>query len=343
MSPEKAEKAKSATKAKKAKKESKESFKVEDDSAAGARIDVALARLLPDVSRARVKRWIEEGRVTVDGKAVRPSRILSRGEKVEVSIPPPEPSIPLPEAIPLDILYEDRHIVVVNKNAGMVVHPAPGHLTGTLVNALLAAIADLSGIGGVMRPGIVHRLDAGTSGVLVVAKNDRAHQSLQTQFQKRSVSKIYIALAHGTTSEQFTIDRPIGRDARDRKKISSRTRTPREATSVVSRLEKLPGSSLLEIRILTGRTHQIRVHLSEAGHPLVGDRDYGGRPPWGRTPRGLEALRDFPRPALHAFRLGFQHPESGESVTFEAPLPEDFSRLLAELRTLRDKNSQGKS
>ncbi len=336
MSPEKAGK---ANEAREAIQESKESFEVED-SLAGARIDVALARLLPGVSRARSKRWIEEGRVTVDGTAVRASRILSGGEKVEVSIPPPAPALPLPEAIPLDILYEDRHIVVVNKKAGMVVHPAPGHSSGTLVNALLARSADLSGIGGVMRPGIVHRLDAGTSGVLVVAKNDRAHQSLQTQFQKRLVSKVYVALAHGTTPERFEIDRPIGRDARDRKKISSRTRSPREATSLVSRLEKLPGSSLLEIRILTGRTHQIRVHLSEAGHPLVGDRDYGAS---NRTPRALNALRDFTRPALHALRLGFEHPESGESVSFEAPLPADFSHLLAELRALRDKHSRGKS
>ena len=301
-----------------------------EDSGTEARIDVALSLRLPDVSRAQAKRWIEEGRVTVDGRSVRASRICRGGERVEVVIPPPASATPVPEAIPLDILYDDRHVVVVNKKAGMVVHPAPGHASGTLVNALLAHSTDLSGIGGVMRPGIVHRLDSGTSGVLVVAKNDRAHRSLQAQFQKRSVSKVYLALAHGTTSEKFAIDRPIGRDVLHRTKISSRTRSPREARSEVKRLEKLPGCSLLEIRILTGRTHQIRVHLSEAGHPIVGDCDYGA------PSKAIHPLRDFERPALHALRLGFVHPESGEAVSFEAPLPEDFSRLLNELRVIRD-------
>lgn len=310
-------------------KERRESF-VMEISDEGARIDVALTRRLPELSRAQAKRWIEEGRVSVEGTRVRPSRICRRGERVEVTIPPPAPAAPIAEPIPLDILYEDRHIVVVNKRAGMVVHPAPGHASGTLVNALLAHTRDLSGIGGVMRPGIVHRLDAGTSGVLVVAKNDRSHRALQAQFQKRTVSKHYLALAHGTTRERFVIDRPIGRDLRHRTRISSRTRTPREATSEVRRLERLPGSSLLEIRILTGRTHQIRVHLSEEGHPLVGDREYGA------PRRALPLLKDFGRPALHARSLEFRHPESGETMRFEAPLPEDFAHLLKELRAIRD-------
>jgi 23S rRNA pseudouridine1911/1915/1917 synthase len=306
-------------------KERTESF-VAEDSDEGARIDVALSRRLPELSRTQAKRWIEAGRVEVDGKPVRASRTLRGGERVEIAVPPPAPAAPVPEAIPLDILYEDPHVVVVNKRPGMVVHPAPGRASGTLVNALLAHTADLSGIGGVMRPGIVHRLDAGTSGVMVVAKTDRAHRSLEAQFQKRSVSKVYLALAHGTTAEKLVIDRPIGRDARRRTRVSSRTRRPREATSEVRRLERLPGCSLLEIRIRTGRTHQIRAHLSEAGHPLVGDRAYGAP---SRAPR---PLRELGRPALHAFRLGFVHPESGELVTFEAPLPEDFRRLLDELR-----------
>jgi len=310
-------------------KERKQTFTVED-SDKGARIDVTLALRIPDASRAQAKRWIEEGRVTVDGRPVRASRLCRAGERVEVVIPPAAPATPLAEAIPLEILYEDRSLVVVNKRAGMVVHPAPGHASGTLVNALLAHTRDLSGIGGVMRPGIVHRLDSGTSGVMVVAKNDRAHRSLQSQFQKRSVSKVYLALAHGSTRERFTIDRPIGRDVRHRTKISSRTRSPREATSEVKRLEKLPGCSLLEIRIHTGRTHQIRVHLSEEGHPLVGDRDYGA------PVKTIRPLREFARPALHAFRLGFVHPESGEALSFEAPLPGDFASLLEELRALRD-------
>jgi 23S rRNA pseudouridine1911/1915/1917 synthase len=315
-------------------KERKESF-VMEDSEAGSRIDVVLAGRIPESSRAQAKRWIDEGRVMVEGRRVRPSRICRRGERVEVSIPPPAPATPRPEPIPLHILYEDKDLVVVNKSAGMVVHPAPGHATGTLVNALLAHTRDLSGIGGVMRPGIVHRLDSGTSGVLVVAKNDRSHRALQAQFQKRSVSKVYLALAHGTTRERFVIDRPIGRDLRHRTKISSRTRTPRAATSEVRRIERLPGSSLLEIRILTGRTHQIRVHLSEAGHPLVGDRDYGA------PRRSIPLLREFGRPALHALRLGFVHPERGEAMSFEAPLPEDFARLLEELRAIRDGKTTG--
>ncbi len=310
-------------------KERKESFVVEH-SDEGARIDVALALRLPEVSRAQAKRWIEQGRVSLEGKRVRASRICRRGERVEVVIPPPAPAAPLPEAIPLDVLYEDPHIVVVNKRAGMVVHPAPGHASGTLVNALLAHTTDLSGIGGVMRPGIVHRLDSGTSGVIVVAKSDRAHRSLQAQFQKRSVSKVYLALAHGTPPERLVVDRPLGRDVRYRKKISSRTRSPREAMSEAKRIEKLPGCSLLEIRILTGRTHQIRVHLSESGHPLVGDRAYGA------PGKAIRPLRDFARPALHALRLELQHPETGERMSFEAPLPEDFARLLGELRALRD-------
>jgi 23S rRNA pseudouridine1911/1915/1917 synthase len=310
-------------------KERKESFTVED-SDKGARIDVALTLRLPEVTRAQAKRWIEEGRVTLDGRPVRASRICRGGERVEVVIPPPAPATPVPEAIPLDILYEDHHIVVVNKRPGMVVHPAPGHASGTLVNALLAHTTDLSGIGGVRRPGIVHRLDSGTSGVMVVAKNDRAHRSLQAQFQKRSVSKVYLALAHGTVPERFAIDRPIGRDVLHRTKISSRTRSPRAARSEGKRIEKLPECSLLEVRILTGRTHQIRVHLSEEGHPIVGDRDYG-------APRkAIRPLQDFARPALHALRLGFVHPETGEPVSFEAPLPDDISRLLDELRSIRD-------
>jgi 23S rRNA pseudouridine1911/1915/1917 synthase len=305
--------------------ERRESFIVEDDQA-GVRMDLALASRIPDLSRAQAKRWIEEGRVRVGGRAVRPSRLCRTGERVEVSIPPPVPAKPLPESIPLDVLYEDRDLVVLNKRAGMVVHPAPGHFSGTLVNALLAHTRDLSGIGGVMRPGLVHRLDAGTSGVMVVAKNDRAHRALQAQFQKRSVEKVYLALAHGTLAERFVIDRPLGRDQRHRTKISSRTRSPRDATSEGIRLEKLPGCSLVEIRIRTGRTHQIRAHLSEAGHPLVGDRAYGA------PARAARRLREFARPALHAFRLGFQHPESGEPMRFEAPLPDDFRRLLDELR-----------
>jgi 23S rRNA pseudouridine1911/1915/1917 synthase len=208
------------------------------------------------------------------------------------------------------------------------------------VHALLAHTRDLSGIGGVLRPGIVHRLDAGTSGVLVVAKHDRAHRRLAEQFQNRSVSKLYLGLVHGSPPDRFSVDSPIGRDPRHRTRMSSRSRAGREARTELLSVERLPLSTLLEIRIRTGRTHQIRVHLSEAGYPIVGDRDYGAPRLKSKLPSRHRAafrlLRDFPRPALHAARLGFDHPETGERVRFEAPIPEDLAGLLDRLREIRD-------
>jgi 23S rRNA pseudouridine1911/1915/1917 synthase len=309
-----------------------------DEGSAELRLDTALAACLEDVSRARAKRWIDEGRVRIDGERARPSHICRKGEVIEVSVPDPEPAEPAPEAIPLTIVYEDRSLVVVNKSAGMVVHPGPGHRTGTLVNALLAHSKDLSGIGGVLRPGIVHRLDAGTSGLMVVAKDDRAHQALSAQFQAREVEKRYLAVVLGSPPERFVVDRPLGRDRRERKKISSRSLRPREATSEIRRVESLPLSALVEIRIRTGRTHQIRAHLSEAGHPLAGDRDYGAPGRNARAPARYAAafrrLRDFSRPALHSSVLGFRHPESGLLVRWQAPLPEDMAALVEDLRSL---------
>ncbi|MGH9318865.1 MAG: RluA family pseudouridine synthase [Vicinamibacteria bacterium] len=320
----------------------KESFQVKDGEDR-LRVDVFVSLHLDDVSRAQAKRWIEEGRVAIGGKVVRPSRLCRAGEEIEVSVPAPLPAQPLPENIPLEILYEDRHIVVVNKRPGMVVHPAPGHHSGTLVNALLAHTSDLSGIGGVRRPGIVHRLDAGTSGAIVVAKNDRAHRGLAAQFQERRVEKRYLALVHGTTPERLSIESAIGRDVRHRTRISSRTRSPREAKSEVRRIEPLPLSSLLEIRILTGRTHQIRVHLSESGYPVVGDRDYGAPGPRARAPAreadAFRLLRELGRPALHALVLGFEHPESGERLRLEAPVAGDLEELIEKLRRIRDREN----
>jgi 23S rRNA pseudouridine1911/1915/1917 synthase len=311
-----------------------------DSSEDNLRLDVAVALHFDDLSRAQAKRWIEEGRVRLGGKSARASRICREGDRIQVDVPAPRPASPLPERIPLEIVHEDRHLVVVNKPAGMVVHPAPGHPSGTLVNALLEHTRDLSGIGGMLRPGIVHRLDAGTSGLLVVAKSDAAHRRLAAQFQERTVTKLYLAVVHGSPPERLVIDRPIGRDPRDRTRISSRARAPRAATSEVQRLEHLPGSSLLQIRILTGRTHQIRVHLSEAGYPVVGDRDYGApqrgaKPPARASAPAFRLLRDFGRPALHAFELAFVHPHSGESLRFRAPLPPDMAELLEKLRGLR--------
>jgi 23S rRNA pseudouridine1911/1915/1917 synthase len=311
-----------------------------DASEDNLRLDVAVSLHFDEVSRAQAKRWIEEGRVRLGGKSARASRICREGDRIEVDVPAPRPAKPLPESIPLEIIHEDRHLVVVNKPAGMVVHPAPGHPSGTLVNALLAHSRDLSGIGGVVRPGIVHRLDKGTSGLLVVAKSDSAHQSLAAQFRDRSVTKRYVAIVHGTPPERLVIDRAIGRDPRHRTRISSRARAPRTATSELTRLERLPESALVEIRILTGRTHQIRVHLSEAGYPVVGDREYGGsrrgaRPRAQTSAAAFRLLRDFERPALHALELALVHPESGVRVRFQAPLPRDMAELLSKLRGLR--------
>ena len=296
-------------------------------------------RLIPDhveiASRAQAKRWIEDGRVRVNGQAVRPSRLAHSGEEVEVEVPPAEPAEPQPEAIAIAILYEDEDIVVVDKPPHMVVHPAAGHTSGTLVNALLHHCRDLSGIGGVARPGIVHRLDQGTSGLLVAAKNDLSHRALARQFAARSVEKLYLALVYGSAPERLLMESPIGRDPHNRKKISSRSRHPKSAITKAERLEVLSICTLLSIRITTGRTHQIRVHLSEAGFPVVGDTDYGRtrRPPKG-SEQGFEILNRLDRPALHATRLAFHHPRSGETLQFEAPLPPDIQHVLDELRHL---------
>ncbi|HSF18487.1 MAG TPA: RluA family pseudouridine synthase [Vicinamibacteria bacterium] len=292
----------------------------------GTRLDMAVAGKLDEVSRAQAKRWIEEGRILVDGVRARPSRPCRKGECIEVFLPPPIPATPLPEAIPLEVVFEDPHLIVVNKPPGMVVHPSAGHPSGTLVNALLAHSSELSGVGGVARPGIVHRLDAGTSGLLVAAKQDRAHRHLGVQFARREVDKRYVTLVHGDTPERMVFDRPLGRDPRHRKKISSRSTRARPAVTEAELSERLPSSSLLQVRIYTGRTHQIRVHLSEAGHPVVGDREYGA------PKRGLKILKDFPRPALHAARLSFVHPQTGERLEFEAPLPQDMVALISSLR-----------
>lgn len=300
------------------------------------RLDRVIPAHVPDASRAQAKRWIEDGRVRVEGRQARPSLALREGETVVVELPPPEPARTPPEPIPLDIVYEDEDLLVVNKPPFLVVHPAPGHRSGTLVNALLHHCPNLSGVGGVIRPGIVHRLDRGTSGLLVVAKHDRAHRAIAGQFARRSVEKRYQALVYGRPPSPLRIESPLGRDVRDRKKISSRSPRGKPAITIATSIEHLSLTTLLSVQIETGRTHQIRVHLSEAGFPVVGDKDYGRRRP--SSPGSKDAagslgiLEEMSRPALHAALLSFLHPGSGEPVRFEAPLPPDMEELLTKLR-----------
>jgi 23S rRNA pseudouridine1911/1915/1917 synthase len=295
---------------------------------AGERVDVVLAALAR-VSRAQAKRWVEAGRVQVDERAIqRASRKLGLGEALGVDPPDPVDATAQPEAIPLCVVFEDDDLVVVDKPAGLVVHPAPGHPRGTLVNALLHHCKSLAGIGGVLRPGIVHRLDRGTSGILVAAKNDAAHQALSEQFHDHSIERQYRAIVRGSPGiDAGRIDAPIGRHPRDRKRMSTTTRSGREARpawQIVERFEK-SARAVVVVKPETGRTHQIRVHLASTGLPIVGDSVYG-------RGGGTARERMLGRPALHAAALAFTHPRSGERLRFEAALPPDLAELLAHYR-----------
>lgn len=309
---------------------------------AGERLDRALALLIPEISRSRAGRLVSAGAVRIDGvRASKPSQSVALGQALSVSAPtgPADVSLPEPEAIDLAILYEDDHLAVVDKAAGMVVHPSPGHARGTLVAALLHRYGErLARAGADHRPGIVHRLDKGTTGVLVVALNPLAHERISRQFADRTVQKEYEALVYGhPDGAEGTIDAPLGRDAGDRKKISVRTTHARDAITDWKRAEDFPGFSLLQVRPRTGRTHQIRAHLAHIRHPLVGDEAYAGRQ-WKGVPqrRIRDTLRGFGRPALHARRLTLEHPATGERVTFEAARPADLEALLTLLRGWRD-------
>ena len=300
----------------------------------GLRLDNFLTALIPELSRSQVQRLIKEGHVERSPKAgpapgVRASMTVRSGQVFSVDVHEPVAAQPVPEALPLRILHEDADVVVLDKPAGMVVHPAAGHDSGTLVNALLHHITDLSGIGGELRPGIVHRLDRGTSGVMVVAKNDRAHQELSRQFHDREVEKEYVALVWGVVHAGRRIDAPIGRDPGNRQKMSTRARRARNAVTRVTYARHFKGVSLLKVAIATGRTHQIRVHLNAIGHPIVGDHVYGGV--HRRVPANLRALMRLERPFLHAARLSFTHPADGKRVEFESPLPPDLDDVLEEI------------
>jgi 23S rRNA pseudouridine1911/1915/1917 synthase len=280
--------------------------------------------VLADVSRSQARRWIDLGCVRVNERSAPASHRVRLGDALEACPPAPRPADLVAEPIPLHVLHEDTDLVVVDKPAGLVVHPAPGHPDGTLVNALLHRCSGLSGVGDVLRPGIVHRLDRGTSGVLVVAKNDATHRHLAQQFHDHSVERVYRALVRGVPrEEEGRIDLPIGRHTRDRKRMSVRARIAREAQTAwrVTRRFERSGRSWLELRPETGRTHQIRVHLASVGLPIVGDPVYGRR-------GGTSAESELDRPALHAAVLAITHPSSGARLRFEAALPEDMARLL---------------
>jgi 23S rRNA pseudouridine1911/1915/1917 synthase len=306
---------------------------VPEDSDA-TRLDVFLTSVLSGHSRSQVQRLIKDGHVLVGGREAKANQPVKAGQEIAVDIPAPIDPIPQPEALPLPIVYQDSDLIVVDKPAGMVVHPAAGHDSGTLVNALLHHVDDLSGIGGEKRPGIVHRLDRGTSGLLVAAKNDAAHEELSRQFREREVEKEYIALVWGEVMAGRRIDAPIGRDPANRKKMSSepaRVRRSREAVTRIVRAEHFGRVvTLAQVAIHTGRTHQIRVHLSAIGHPIVGDPLYGGV--HRRVPGDIRAVTHLDRPFLHAARLAFKHPSDGRRMEFESALPDDLQRVLDDVR-----------
>ena len=314
------------------------------DADAGRRFDVFLAEKMPDVSRSQVQRFIETQTARVNGAPARASVRLRPGDRVFVDAPgPPEASDITPETIALDVVFEDGDLLVINKAKGMVVHPAPGSESGTLVNALLAHCKDLSGIGGVERPGIVHRLDKNTTGLLVVAKNDNAHNDLQRQIQKKTAVRKYLALVWGRPSfMNAVVDVPIGRHPTDRKRMAVLEPGPgqaaRQAVTELAVRESLGPFTLLECTLQTGRTHQIRVHCQFAGFPVVGDPVYGGLRKVGAEARGAAELNglvaDLHGQALHAYHLSFDHPRTGERLTFEAAPPAEMTGLVERSRAL---------
>ncbi|HEX9419454.1 MAG TPA: RluA family pseudouridine synthase [Methylomirabilota bacterium] len=303
---------------------------------AGRRLDLWLAGRLPELSRTRIKALVEGGRVSVDGASSKAAHRLKNGERVEVVVPPPTPEEMAAEAIPLTIVFEDAHVLVVDKPAGMVTHPGAGRSTGTLAAAALAHAPEIAGIGGPRRPGIVHRLDKGTSGLIVLAKSRLAYDSLTAQLQRRTMSRRYLCLAHGAIAQQDgMIDAPLARDPRSRVRMAvARAGTGRRAVTRFRVLERFAGYTYLECRLETGRTHQIRVHLASLGHPLVGDATYGARR--SRPPDTLPAdlVEDLGGVALHAAGLSFLHPVTGESVDLSSPLPNRITRLLSHLSPL---------
>ncbi|ETI66131.1 RluA family pseudouridine synthase [Neobacillus vireti] len=287
----------------------------------GDRIDKVLSGLDEEWSRTQVQQWIKDGHILVNGQMVKTNYKCSVNDQIEITIPEPEELDVIPEELNLEIYYEDKDVLVVNKPRGMVVHPAPGHMTGTLVNGLMAHCKDLSGINGVLRPGIVHRIDKDTTGLLMVAKNDMAHESLVNQLVEKTVTRKYKAIVHGVIPHDFgTIDAPLGRDTKDRQSMTV-VDNGKHAVTHFQVLERFKDFTFVECQLETGRTHQIRVHMKYIGYPLAGDPKYGPK-----------KTLDIDGQALHAGVLGFIHPRSGEYLEFEAPLPDDIERLLEQLR-----------
>ncbi|WP_428908720.1 RluA family pseudouridine synthase [Niallia sp. Krafla_26] len=291
------------------------------DHETSQRIDKVLSTLNSEWSRTQVQQWIKEGQVLVNQQPVKTNYKCNVNDQIEISIPDPEVLDVIPEEMDLDIYYEDSDVIVVNKPKGMVVHPAAGHMTGTLVNGLMAHCKDLSGINGVLRPGIVHRIDKDTSGLLMVAKNDHAHEHLVNQLVEKTVTRKYKALVHGNIGHDYgTIDAPIGRDPKDRQSMTV-VENGKHAVTHFHVLERFNEYTFVECRLETGRTHQIRVHMKYIGFPLVGDPKYGPR-----------KTLDINGQALHAAVLGFTHPTTNEYLEFEAPLPEEYERLVTTIR-----------
>ncbi|GAB6268440.1 MAG: RluA family pseudouridine synthase [Smithella sp.] len=307
-----------------------------DKSQIGQRLDIFLAQVEPTISRSHVKHVIEEGDVLVNGKEPKVSQKLKEGDVIILTQRPPIEATALPQDMLLNIIYEDEAIIVINKPAGMVVHPAPGNPDNTLVNALLFHCHDLSGIGGVLRPGIVHRLDKDTSGLIVAAKSDDAHRQLSAQFEKHDVHKKYLALVWGDVKGNTgEIVLPVGRHANNRKKMSTKSKRGKDALTLWKARERYGVATLLEVEIKTGRTHQIRVHLSDRGYPVIGDQVYGNSAKINtvKDPLLKAKIKEFNRQALHAAQLSFIHPQKGERVVFTADMPQDMTGLCAQLRS----------
>lgn len=290
----------------------------------GDRIDKVISTLDEEWSRTQVQQWIKEGNVLVNGQKIKTNYKCSMNDEIEITIPDPELLDVIPEDMDLDIYFEDKDVLVVNKPSGMVVHPAPGHLTGTLVNGLMAHCKDLSGINGILRPGIVHRIDKDTSGLLMVAKNDMAHEKLVNQLVEKTVTRKYRAIVHGVIPHDFgTIDAPLGRDTKDRQSMTV-VDNGKHAVTHFHVIERFKDFTFVECQLETGRTHQIRVHMKYIGYPLAGDPKYGPK-----------KTLDINGQALHAGILGFNHPRTNEYLEFEAPLPKEFEELVEQLRNNR--------